>query len=64
MQHAMMTLLLGEKLYWSPLSDDIQKALDLGTGTGIWAIEFSDLFPSCEVSSDSSQDIWETSNCE
>lgn len=34
MQHAMMTLLLSNKLFWSPLRSDIQRVLDLGTGTG------------------------------
>jgi hypothetical protein len=34
MQHAMMTLLLDNKLFWSPLKSDIQTVLDLGTGTG------------------------------
>ncbi|KAE9969589.1 hypothetical protein BLS_005308 [Venturia inaequalis] len=49
MQHAMMTLLLNNKLFWSPLRPDIQRVLDLGTGTGIWAIDFADLYPSAEV---------------
>lgn len=34
MQHAMMTLLMNNKLYWSPIPSDVQRVLDLGTGTG------------------------------
>ncbi|TLD30007.1 S-adenosyl-L-methionine-dependent methyltransferase [Venturia nashicola] len=49
MQHAMMTLLLNNRLFWSPLRPDIQRVLDIGTGTGIWAIDFADLYPSAEV---------------
>jgi ubiquinone/menaquinone biosynthesis C-methylase UbiE len=49
MQHAMMTLLLDNKLFWSPIDPDPQRVLDLGTGTGIWAIDFADVFPSAEV---------------
>jgi methylase of polypeptide subunit release factors len=49
MQHAMQTLLLGNKLFWSPIGDSPQKVLDLGTGTGIWAIDFADMYPSAEV---------------
>lgn len=33
MQHSMMTLLLENKLFWSPLNSP-HKVLDLGTGTG------------------------------
>ncbi|EMT74556.1 mRNA 3'-end-processing protein YTH1 [Fusarium odoratissimum] len=30
-------------------TDDIQKVLDIGTGTGIWAIDFADQYPKAEV---------------
>ncbi|KAF4773906.1 UMTA protein [Colletotrichum scovillei] len=47
--HYWETLLLGDKLFLSPLGDGPLKVLDLGTGTGIWAIDFADEFPSSEV---------------
>ncbi|CAF3526880.1 unnamed protein product [Fusarium graminearum] len=65
--HHVLTLLMGNKLYLAPLSKDIQvytgdvsmlttltctdtkAAIDIGTGTGIWAIEFADQFPNASV---------------
>ncbi|KAL1854083.1 hypothetical protein VTK73DRAFT_8805 [Phialemonium thermophilum] len=34
--HHVITLLLDGKLHLAPLKDDIQKVLDVGTGTGTW----------------------------
>jgi hypothetical protein len=34
MQHTMQTMLLGGKLFWSPIGPSPHKILDLGTGTG------------------------------
>lgn len=39
MKHAMTRLLCGQKLHFAPIGDCPQEILDLGTGTGIWAIE-------------------------
>ncbi|KAI8270089.1 hypothetical protein K4K58_012276 [Colletotrichum sp. SAR11_239] len=48
--HWIMTLFLGDRLFLSPIGDNPQRVLDLGTGTGIWAIsDFADEFPSAEV---------------
>ncbi|KAF5023289.1 hypothetical protein F66182_4670 [Fusarium sp. NRRL 66182] len=47
--HHMWTLAQDGELHLAPLKDDIQKALDIGCGTGIWAIDFADKFPGCEV---------------
>src|SRR5437667_7991972 len=44
-----MYILLDDKLYLAPISDHPQRVLDIGTGTGIWAIDFADQFPSAEV---------------
>ncbi|KAK5991919.1 Methyltransferase [Cladobotryum mycophilum] len=48
--HHSLTLALGDKLYLSPLDKDkIEKVLDMGTGTGLWAIDFADEFPDAEI---------------
>jgi hypothetical protein len=39
MKHAMMVNLLGGRLHFAPIGDNPQNILDMGTGTGIWAIE-------------------------
>lgn len=39
MKHAMVKLLCGQKLHFSPIGDNPQEILDIGTGTGIWPIE-------------------------
>ncbi|PGG95865.1 hypothetical protein GX51_08094 [Blastomyces parvus] len=41
-------LLKGQKLYLAPLNKP-QKVLDVGTGTGIWAIDFADQHPEAMV---------------
>ena len=38
MKHSMVKMLCGE-LYTAPLREHPQEILDIGTGTGIWAIE-------------------------
>lgn len=45
----MLTLLLDNKLHLAPISDDCHKVLDLGCGTGLWAIDFADSHPNAEV---------------
>ncbi|KAK1763691.1 S-adenosyl-L-methionine-dependent methyltransferase [Phialemonium atrogriseum] len=47
--HHLMTLTMDGKLYRAPLKKNIKKALDIGTGTGIWAIDFADEYPDTEV---------------
>ncbi|KAI1414189.1 S-adenosyl-L-methionine-dependent methyltransferase [Hypoxylon sp. FL1857] len=47
--HHVSTLMQDGKIYLAPLSDDIQRVLDVACGTGIWAIDFADLFPAAEV---------------
>ncbi|KAL3466089.1 S-adenosyl-L-methionine-dependent methyltransferase [Aspergillus heterothallicus] len=47
--HHLHTLLTGGKLYLAPISDGVQKILDIGTGTGIWAIDVADVHPSASV---------------
>jgi methylase of polypeptide subunit release factors len=45
----MYYLTLGGKLYIAPIpvEQKLHRVLDLGTGTGIWAIDFGELFPVC-----------------
>ncbi|KIV91741.1 hypothetical protein PV10_06250 [Exophiala mesophila] len=52
--HHLYTLLLEGKLHLAPLGDNTQNVLDVGTGTGIWAIlllhrNFADQNPSSNV---------------
>ena len=49
LQHAKFMLLLGARLHLAPISDEPQKILDLGTGSGIWSIDMADRFPSATV---------------
>ncbi|EXJ54743.1 hypothetical protein A1O7_10084 [Cladophialophora yegresii CBS 114405] len=66
MQHAMQSHLLGDRLFWAPITETPQRVLDLGTGTGIWAIDFADTFPSADVVGtdlSSIQPTWVPPNC-
>ncbi|PKS05134.1 hypothetical protein jhhlp_008501 [Lomentospora prolificans] len=50
LNHHTMTLACDGKLFLSPLEKGkVRKAIDIGTGTGIWAIDFADDFPEAEV---------------
>ncbi|KAK2017585.1 methyltransferase domain-containing protein [Colletotrichum eremochloae] len=47
--HYWITDFFDGKLFLAPIGDSPQSVLDLGTGTGIWAIDFADAFPSANV---------------
>ncbi|CAH0046613.1 unnamed protein product [Clonostachys solani] len=47
--HHLLTLAIDGKLHMAPIEKDIEKAVDIGTGTGIWAIDFADEHPACKV---------------
>ncbi|TWU76084.1 hypothetical protein ED733_007616 [Metarhizium rileyi] len=49
MKHAMLMMLTEGKPFYSPIGTHPQKILDIGTGTGIWAIEVGDRYPSAHV---------------
>ena len=43
-----MLLVMGGHLYKAPL-ENTQRVLDIGTGTGIWAIDYATDHPEAEV---------------
>lgn len=43
--HHVYRLLLGGELYLAPIKESPHRVLDLGTGTGIWAMDFAELVP-------------------
>ncbi|KAG4416324.1 hypothetical protein IFR04_010543 [Cadophora malorum] len=47
--HHKYLLCLDHKLVLAPIDDNIERALDIGTGTGIWAIDFADEHPNTDV---------------
>ncbi|EEA27742.1 hypothetical protein TMatcc_003960 [Talaromyces marneffei ATCC 18224] len=49
MQHHIYLLLFGGELYRAPLPPKINRALDIGCGTGLWAIDFADTRPDTQV---------------
>ncbi|KAG6094967.1 hypothetical protein E4U30_002893 [Claviceps sp. LM220 group G6] len=49
MQHAMMMMLMRDKLFLSPIGNQPQNIFDIGTGTGTWAIKVGERYPSATV---------------
>ncbi|CCE35185.1 uncharacterized protein CPUR_02116 [Claviceps purpurea 20.1] len=48
--HHVLTILFDDQLFLAPLeTDKMHRVLDVGTGSGIWAIEFGDRFPNASV---------------
>jgi trans-aconitate methyltransferase len=46
----MITMLLSNRLYLAPIDPtNVRNVLDLGCGTGIWAMDFADAHPGAEV---------------
>lgn len=48
-QHAMFGVTLKGRLHLAPIGPNPQNVLDFATGTGIWAIEFAQQYPSARV---------------
>ncbi|KAF7551866.1 hypothetical protein G7Z17_g4711 [Cylindrodendrum hubeiense] len=49
LQHCKFTMLMNDELHLAPIIDHPQKILDLGTGSGIWAMDIADQYPSAKV---------------
>ena len=66
LKHHVFKLILGGKLFSAPIGSNPQRILDIGTGTGIWAIDVADEYTSAEViGTDLSpiQPSWVPPNC-
>jgi ubiquinone/menaquinone biosynthesis C-methylase UbiE len=49
LQHQIFRLTFNDQLCLCPKNKGAKRVLDLGTGTGIWAIEYADEHPEAEV---------------
>lgn len=49
LQHQMCLILLEGRLHLAPIGSSPHNVLDVGTGTGIWAIDFATKYPSAKV---------------
>ena len=65
--HKAWTLSIGDRLFMAPLDGStLQRTLDVGTGTGLWAIEFAEMFPNAQVTGTDLSPIqpsWVPPNC-
>ncbi|QPC75446.1 hypothetical protein HYE68_006198 [Fusarium pseudograminearum] len=48
-EHILMQHLLDGELFLSDIGDEPKKIIDIGTGTGAWAIDVADLYPGASV---------------
>ena len=49
LQYHALRLAYGDKLFFAPIGDSPANILDIGTGTGIWAIDTAELLPDTQV---------------
>ncbi|KAE8367216.1 S-adenosyl-L-methionine-dependent methyltransferase [Aspergillus caelatus] len=65
--HHIYSLLLEGKLHLAPLSESPKRVLDLGTGTGLWAVDFADEYGNAQVIGNDLSPIqpkWVPPNCQ
>ncbi|KAL0636180.1 hypothetical protein Q9L58_004854 [Maublancomyces gigas] len=56
--HHIYLLALGDKLHLAPIDPNPQWILDVGTGTGIWAIDAGEVPPNVEFQIDDAESDW------
>ncbi|KAF7882546.1 uncharacterized protein EAF02_005909 [Botrytis sinoallii] len=50
LQHQMLKVMMDERIYLPPLNpEEVKHVLDVGTGHGIWAVEFATEYPNTQV---------------
>jgi SAM-dependent methyltransferase len=67
LQHRKYEMVIGDKHFLAPIGPTPQRILDLGTGTGIWALDVADMYPSAQVIGVDIAPIqpkWTASNCQ
>jgi SAM-dependent methyltransferase len=67
LQHRKYEMVIGDKHFLAPIGPTPQRILDLGTGTGIWALDVADMYPSAQVIGVDIAPIqpkWIASNCQ
>ncbi|PLB36482.1 class I SAM-dependent methyltransferase [Aspergillus candidus] len=65
--HHIYNLVLDGQLHSAPIGENPQRVLDLGTGTGIWAVDFADHYASSDVTGNDLSAIqpkWTPPNCQ
>ena len=49
LQYHALRLAYGDKLYLAPIGEHPERILDVGTGTGIWAMDLADALPDTQI---------------
>ena len=49
LMHQLIRITMRNQLFFAPINETNPKVLDVGTGTGIWAIEMGDEYPDAEI---------------